>query len=105
MEVYVDNRMIKTKVTMDHVSDLEEVFHILRGYEIHLNMKKCVLGVTLGKFLGYLISSCGIKANLNRIVTLVNMRSPKCFKEIQQLNGLIVALSHFISKCMKKGLI
>lgn len=47
---------------------------------------------------GYIVNQRGIEANLEKIKALVKMRPPQKPKEVQQLNGHIVALSHFISK-------
>lgn len=55
MEVYVDDMMIKIKYAQNHISDLEEVFTIIRDYKIRLNPNKCVFGVTSKKFLSYLV--------------------------------------------------
>lgn len=49
---------------------------------MRLNPKKCVLGITSGKFLGHLVSSQGIEENPDKITSLVNIRSPKCIKEV-----------------------
>lgn len=42
MKVYIDDMMVKTKIFIDHVSNLEDVFAIVRGYKMHLNLKKCI---------------------------------------------------------------
>lgn len=44
MEVYVDDMMVKTVNTHDHIQDLEEVFAIIRHYQMSRNPKKCIWG-------------------------------------------------------------
>lgn len=105
MEVYVDNIMVKTKCTKNHVPNLNEVFEIIKSYKMWFNPKKFVFGVASGKFLGYLVLSRGIKANLDKISTLINMISLSCLKDVQQLNGHIAALGRLISKCIEKCLL
>lgn len=83
MKVYFDDMMIKTKFTKDHVLDLKEVFVVIEHYKMCLNPKKWVFGVTLGKFLGYLVSLRGIEANLDKMFSIFNMISPEYLKEIQ----------------------
>lgn len=39
MEVYIDDMMVKKKVSKDNVFDLKEVFIIIRGHEMRLNLK------------------------------------------------------------------
>jgi len=46
-----------------HVADLEELFVTIARYKLKLNPEKCVFSVEAGKFLGFLLSERGIKAN------------------------------------------
>lgn len=80
-------------------------FKSSKGMGTRLNPKKYVFGVTLRKFLEYLILASGIEANLCKIQELISMRPPSNLKGIQQLNGRIVALNIFISKCTDKCLL
>ena len=45
MEVYVDDVLVKSKTTDNHVPDLKECFKILRQYGMRLNPQKCTFGV------------------------------------------------------------
>ena len=56
MEVYVDDMLVKSRVTGDHIRDLEESFGVLRQHQMKLNPAKCVFGVASGKFLGFIVS-------------------------------------------------
>jgi hypothetical protein len=51
-----------------------------------------------GKFLGFMVSHRGIEANPEKIRAILDLKSPRTFKDIQSLNGRIVALSRFISR-------
>jgi hypothetical protein len=48
-----------------------------------LNPKKCVFDVSLGKLLGYMVSSRGIDANPTKIEAIKNLQPPRTRKEIQ----------------------
>ena len=61
MEVYVDDMLIKSKSSMNHVADLEETFSTLRKYKMKLNPVKCAFGVISEKFLGFMVSEYGIE--------------------------------------------
>lgn len=98
VEVYVDDVLVKSASMENHQRDLEETFKKLRKAGIKLKLEKCTFGVKEGKFLGYLISSEGIKPHPEKIEAISNMRPPKNLKEVQKLNGKIVALSRFIPK-------
>ena len=56
MEVYVDNILVKSKEAKTHLEDLQETFDTLRRYRMKLNPAKRVFGVSLGKFLGFMVS-------------------------------------------------
>ena len=55
MKVYVDDMIVKTKVTLDHLENLRETFNQLRFYNMKLNPQKSVFGASSGKFLGYMV--------------------------------------------------
>ena len=98
MKVYVDNILVKNIKIHDHVRDLEEAFSMLQWCQMKLNPTKYAFSVTAKKFFDFLISQWGIKANPEKIKTIVDMKQSNSKKEIQQLNGRIAALNRFISK-------
>ena len=99
MEVYMDDMLMKSSQTSDHTRNLEEVFNTLRRHPI-----KCAFGVTSEIFFEVFVSQRGIKACLEKINAIINMKHPSFKKEIQQLNGRIVALNRFISRSTERCL-
>ena len=69
-----------------------------------LNPSKCAFGVVSGKFLGFMVSQRGIKANLEKVRAILDMTLPKIFKEVQKLIRKIVTLNRFVSKVTDKCL-
>ena len=63
-----------------------------------LNPSKCAFGVASGKFLGFMVSHRGIKANLEKIKAILDMKSPQSIKEVQSLTGRVATLNRFVSK-------
>jgi len=104
MEVYVDDMLVKSKQVGDHVCDLEEMFRILRSYLMKLNPLKCAFGVASGKFIGFMVNNRGIEANPEKSKALIDMRLPIRVKDVQSLNGQVVALSRFNLKATDKCL-
>ncbi|XP_074356818.1 uncharacterized protein LOC141696593 [Apium graveolens] len=98
MEVYVDDMLVKSKVTTDHIKHLTEMFNILRRFRMKLNPQKCVFGVESRKFLGFIVNHRGIEANPAKIKALLDMKSPTNVKQVQSLTGRIAALNRFVSK-------
>jgi hypothetical protein len=73
MEVYVDDMLVKSTESVNHAHDLHEAFEMLKQYGMKLNPAKCTFGVSSEKFLGYMVSSRGIKANLEKIQAILEM--------------------------------
>ena len=85
-----------------HINHLAEAFHVLKDYKKKLNPTKCAFGVSTRKFLGFIVNSCEIEANQNKIRVVVDMRPPSNTKEVQRLTGRIAALSRFVSRSSAK---
>ena len=68
VKVYIDSMLIKSREEDHHLSDLREMFEILRLYGMKLNPSKCVFGVSSGKFLSFMVSQRGVEANPDKII-------------------------------------
>ena len=69
-----------------------------------LNPNKCAFGVTVGKFLGFMVSQKGIEVNSKKIRAIMELESPRTIKEVQSLNGKIAALNKFVSRATNRCL-
>ena len=104
VEVYIDDMLVKMKGEGKHLDDLEETFKTLHQYRMKLNPNKCVFGVSIGKFLGFMVSQRGIEANLDKIKAILEMTPPRTTKEVQSLTRRIAALNRFVSRATDKCL-
>ncbi|GKA11337.1 reverse transcriptase domain-containing protein, partial [Tanacetum coccineum] len=66
LEAYVDDMVIKSRTKQDIIKDIEQTFLTLRRINMKLNPKKCSFGMEEGKFLGYIVTLEGIRANLEK---------------------------------------
>ena len=82
VEVYIDDMVVKSKLVSEHVTDLTNIFEILREHNLRLNTFKCSFGVGLGKFLGYMVTHRGIKVNPDQIKAINNLQPPRNPKEV-----------------------
>ena len=98
VEVYIDDIVVKSKLVSEHIGDLRSIFEILRKHKLHLNASKCSFGVGLGKFLGYMVTHCGIEVNPDQIKAINNLQPPRNPKEVHKLTGMTAALNRFISR-------
>lgn len=91
MEVYVDDMLVKSKTSEQHIADLTEAFGVLllgftpfrlRHYKMKLNPTKCAFGISSGKFLGFMVNQRGIEANPNKIKVILVKELPKNLKKL-----------------------
>lgn len=75
IEVYVDDMVVKSVDAEHHCPDLQSIFDSLRQYELKLNLEKSAFRVHAGKFLGFMLTTRGIKANLDKCRAIIEMRS------------------------------
>ena len=69
-----------------------------------LNPNKYAFGVTVGKFLGFMVSQRGIEVNPEKIRIIMELKPPRTVKEVQSLNGKIIALNRFVSRATDRCL-
>ncbi|GJU08381.1 reverse transcriptase domain-containing protein [Tanacetum coccineum] len=86
LEAYVDDMVIKSKTELDMIKDIEETLLTLKKVNMKLNPKKCSFGMEEGKFLGYIVTSEGIRANPEKTKAVMNMPSPSSLKQMQRLS-------------------
>ena len=55
MKFYVDDMLVKSLQSDDHIRHLVQSFQILKKYRIRLNPAKCAFEVESGKFLGFIV--------------------------------------------------
>jgi predicted KAP-like P-loop ATPase len=101
---YVDDIVVASKKKVAYISDLVETFTNMSEANLKLNPAKCIFGVTRGKVLRCLISTKGMKTNLDKIKAILQMQPPQTEKEVQKLTSRIVAMNKFIAKLAEQRL-
>ncbi|GJV76280.1 reverse transcriptase domain-containing protein [Tanacetum coccineum] len=104
LEAYVDDMVIKSGDEKMLLADIAETFDNIKNINMKLNPKKCSFGVEEGKFLGYMVTSEGIRANPRKTRALADLQSPRMLKEMQNLNGKLASLSRFLAKSAERSL-
>ncbi|XP_076932817.1 uncharacterized protein LOC143598497 [Bidens hawaiensis] len=103
MEVYMDDLVIKSVEEDQMLRDIEDVFSTLKKINMKLNPSKCSFGMEEGKFLGVIVTGEGFKANPEKVQAITRMPSPFSLKEVQTLNGRLVALNRFLANHAAKS--
>jgi hypothetical protein len=55
VEVYIDDIVVKLASLNSHLADLRHAFEKMRWYGLKMNPLKCAFGVSVGKFLGFIV--------------------------------------------------
>ena len=67
IEVYVDDMMVKPEIREGYFEALDKFLARLEKYNLRLNPKKCVFGVTSKKLLEHIVSERGIEVDPDKI--------------------------------------
>ncbi|GJT94149.1 reverse transcriptase domain-containing protein [Tanacetum coccineum] len=79
-------------------------YHAWLSNTVMLNPKKCTFGIEEGMFLGYKVSTRGLKVCPDKVDIVLSLPSPKCLKDVQRLNGKLASLNRFLAKSAEKSL-
>ena len=102
IKVHIDDMVMKSKVVSEHMSDLEDIFEVLKRHKLRLNISKCSFEVGLGKFLGYMNTHKGFEVSPDQIRTVNSLQPPRNPKEVQRLTEMVAALNRFISRSIDR---
>ena len=80
MKVYIDDMLVKSKQSSDHAAHLQQTFDLLKEYGMKLNPLKCAFRVNVGRFLGFMVTQRGIKANPTQLKAIFQSPGPSSKK-------------------------
>ena len=89
---YLDDIFIYNKTQEEHLDTLEELFTRLETAGLSISLDKCVFGQPVIDFLGYTISSSGLKPIAKKVEALQNFPPPEKQKD---LLGFLGALNYY----------
>ena len=98
IEVYVDDMIVKSPTRERHFEALDKFLARIKKYNLILNPKKCIFGVTSGKLLGHIVSQKGIEVDPDKVKAIREMPPPKNEKEVRGFIGRLQYISRFIAK-------
>ncbi|KAL6192075.1 hypothetical protein ACLB2K_038462 [Fragaria x ananassa] len=95
-EDYVDDVVVKSKTRGEHWSILRKVLKRCRAYRVKMNPKKCSFGVSIGKFLGFVVHSKGIDVDPDKARAIASTAPPSNQKQLKSFLGRLSYIRHFI---------
>ena len=83
IKMYVDDMMVKFSTGEGHFVSLEKFLERSKKYNLRLNLKKCIFGITSRNLLGHIVSQKGIEVDLDKVKAIRGMPPLKNKKEIR----------------------
>ena len=113
MEDYVDDIVVKLSRQDDHVKVLSKIFERCRVFKLRMNPLKCAFGVSVRRFLGFLVHSRRIDIDSAKVTAITTIKPPTIVKELKSFLGKASYIWRFIlglalitltfTKLLKKG--
>jgi hypothetical protein len=90
VRAYLDDLLVLTKGSFeDHLQDLEVVLERLQKAGLKCNAPKCSFAKKEMEYLGYIITSEGIKPDPKKVEAILALERPKTVKDVRRLLGMI----------------
>lgn len=93
---YLDDIVIATPDFETHINVLREVFNRLKLAGLTLKRSKCEFCKESLKYLGYIVTRDGLRADPEKIAAIVNMPPPKNIRQTRSLVGMLSFYRRFI---------
>ncbi|UYV77011.1 hypothetical protein LAZ67_14002809, partial [Cordylochernes scorpioides] len=87
--VYLDDILVASKTEEEHYSHLETLFSRLNSYGLRINLSKSKFLVQEIDFLGYLITSHGVKTLPTKVKAILEYKKPKTVHELRIFLGML----------------
>ena len=84
---YLDDILIYSDNELEHKHYVKKVLKRLRDAGLQIDLKKCEFHVTCTKYLGFIISTDGIKVDPDKISVVKNWTLPSTVKGVQSFLG------------------
>ncbi len=82
MLVYLDDILIYSRDSAQHVKDVTAVFEILNKHDLRLKESKCALFLESCDFLGHTISASGLAVEKGKVEAVEKWPQPACVNEV-----------------------
>ncbi|MBW0476315.1 hypothetical protein O181_016030 [Austropuccinia psidii MF-1] len=99
---YLDEIMVFSKSEEEHVTHVSTFLSRLRANNLFAKASKCLFHVSSVEYLGYVVSSEGLKMDQAKVQQILNWPPPRTFKALQSFLGFANFYLHFIKNYSKK---
>ena len=88
-QAYLDDILIFSATVEDHLSHIDQVFDRLRQHRLKLKLKKCSFFKKETRYLGVVISPCGISPDPDKVKVMQNLPPPTTVREVRGAIGIL----------------
>ena len=78
------------------------MFDLMRAHQLKMNPTKSFLGMSSGKFLGFVVTTKGIHIDPDKVKAINELQPPRNLKELRGLQGRLAYIRRFISNLSGK---
>lgn len=86
---YIDDVFIASESEEQHKQHLNVVFRRFNEYGVTINISKCVFGVSQIDFLGFHVSTDGVRPLDDRVQAIVNFPKPETVEQLRRFLGML----------------
>ena len=86
---YLDDILIASENEEQHLSDLSNALSLLAENNLRLSIDKCEFFQTSLTFLGYEVSTAGIRPPANRVAAIAEFARPQCSRDLRRFMGML----------------
>ena len=101
--IYLDDLIIYSKTTQDHLSHLRQVSSILRAERFYAKPSQCQFFASELEFVGFVVSAKGISPQESKLKAVREWPTPTSAKDIRIPFGNLWFLPAFCSKLQHVG--
>ncbi|KAL1213521.1 RNA-directed DNA polymerase-like protein [Cardamine amara subsp. amara] len=94
--VYFDDILIYSSNLADHLNHLEQVLETLKAENLYANLKKCTFCTDQVVFLGFVVSSQGLKVDEEKIKAIQDWPTPTTIGHVRSFHGLASFYRRFV---------
>lgn len=99
--VYIDDIIIFGSDEQDHLNNLEVIFNTLQKANVKVQLNKCEFLKKEVEYLGFIISTEGIKTNPAKVSAIQTLKPPTTIKELRSFLGMSGFYRRFIKDYAK----
>ncbi|MBW0516928.1 hypothetical protein O181_056643, partial [Austropuccinia psidii MF-1] len=100
--VYLDDLMVFSQFEEEHVTHVSTVLSRLRANSLFAKASTCLFHVSSVEYLGYFVSSEGLKMNQEKLQHILNCPPPRNLKALQSFLGFANSYRRFMKNYSKK---